>query len=407
MDPKPNPTEPSEKTSSARGAVKLLVLFGVLFLGFLILCNYSSLSSVFSAAVTVLAPILGGLGIAFVLNIPLRFFERHWIKRFGGERRRLRRTVCLLLCFLLLAALIALLAVAVLPQLSRTLTGLVNQIPGYIERIKSWWSALSDFLLAHEFPLALPPLDLDSAQIGQNVGQYLEDHGHLLVGASMEFAFSAFMVTLDVVVAFVIAIYVLAQKEKLSGQVNKLLRSLFSRKSTERIRNFARMTEEIFSKFITGQITEAVIIGTLCFIGMLIFRMPYALLISFLVGFTALIPIFGAFVGTAVGAFLILLDDPIKAVWFLIFILVLQQVEGNLIYPKVVGKSVGLPGIWVLVAVTVGSSFGIVGMLISVPVFSVFYCVLRQFADSRIEKKERERQEREQQEKQEQFDTRT
>lgn len=133
-----------------------------------------------------------------------------------------------------------------------------------------------------------------------------------------------------------------------------------------------------FTNFITGQLTEAVIIGALCFIGMSIFRMPYAPAISVLVGFTALIPVFGAFIGTAIGAFLILLVKPIQAVWFVVFIIVLQQFEGNLIYPKVVGKSVGLPGIWVLVAVTIGgNAMGVVGMLISVPLCSVLYVVAR------------------------------
>ena len=139
--------------------------------------------------------------------------------------------------------------------------------------------------------------------------------------------------------------------------------------------------------------TEAVIIGALCFLGMVIFRMPYALLISMLVGVTALIPIFGAFLGTGVGAFLILLDDPIRAIWFVIFIIVLQQLEGNLIYPRVVGKSVGLPGLWVLIAVTVGSSFGLVGMLVSVPLASVGYCLLRQFVHSRLKGKQEDPEE--------------
>ena len=162
---------------------------------------------------------------------------------------------------------------------------------------------------------------------------------------------------------------------------------MLSEKSTERALAFARLTEKTFSGFVTGQLTEAFIIGILCFAGMLIFRMPYAPLISVMVGVTALIPIFGAFIGTGIGAFLILFESPLKALMFVVFIIVLQQLEGNIIYPRVVGSQVGLPGLWVLIAVTVGSEFGVFGMLISVPVVSLLYSVARQIVNARIKEK--------------------
>ena len=153
-------------------------------------------------------------------------------------------------------------------------------------------------------------------------------------------------------------------------------------KIAKKVIEFTNLTNKVFTKFVTGQLTEACIIGTLCLVGMLIFGMPYAVIISVLIGFTALIPIFGAFIGTAIGAFLILLESPIKALWFVIFIIVLQQLEGNLIYPKVVGKSVGLPGIWVLSAVTIGGGmFGIIGMLFSVPICSIVYVIFRRYVN--------------------------
>ena len=172
--------------------------------------------------------------------------------------------------------------------------------------------------------------------------------------------------------ALAFSLYLLAQKETLTGQAKKVVRALFSEKWAHWITDVARMTNRTFSNFVTGQLTEAVILGTLCFLGMLIFRLPYAGVISVLVGFTALIPIFGAFSGVGIGAFLILLVSPIKALWFVLFFVILQQLEGNLIYPRVVGKSVGLPGIWVLAAVTVGgNAFGLAGMLLAVPLCSV------------------------------------
>lgn len=184
------------------------------------------------------------------------------------------------------------------------------------------------------------------------------------------------------------ALVLKAQKETLTGQAKKVVRALFSEKWAHWITDVARMTNRTFSNFVTGQLTEAVILGTLCFLGMLIFRLPYAGVISVLVGFTALIPIFGAFIGVGIGAFLILLVSPIKALWFILFFVILQQLEGNLIYPRVVGKSVGLPGIWVLAAVTVGgNAFGLAGMLLAVPLCSVLYTLARQGVNARLARK--------------------
>jgi predicted PurR-regulated permease PerM len=181
----------------------------------------------------------------------------------------------------------------------------------------------------------------------------------------------------------------LAQKEMLCHQLTRILRALFSETRVKKITDFADLVIRTFTNFVTGQMTEAIIIGVLCGIGMAIFRMPYALVVSVIVGFTALIPVFGAYVGTAVGAFLILLAEPVKALWFVVFIVVLQQLEGNLIYPRVVGKSVGLPGLLVLAAVTVGSGVGgILGMLLAVPVCSVIFTVCAQAVDARLAQKE-------------------
>ena len=195
----------------------------------------------------------------------------------------------------------------------------------------------------------------------------------------------------DIVLGIVFAIYLLAQKENLGRQTKKSIRAIFGEERAKKIVDFSSLTNSVFTKFVTGQLTEACIIGVLCFIGMLIFGMPYAGIISILVGFTALIPIFGAFIGTGIGAFLILLENPLKAIWFVIFIIVLQQLEGNLIYPRVVGKSVGLPGIWVLAAVTIGGGlFGVMGMLFSVPICSVLYVMFREYVNRKSKEYQQE-----------------
>ena len=187
------------------------------------------------------------------------------------------------------------------------------------------------------------------------------------------------------ILALVFAIYMLADKENLTNQAKRLTYLIVPKKKVEGVLRVGKIANETFNKFIAGQVMEAFIIGILCFIGMLLLGLPYASTISVLVGFTALIPVFGALIGTFIGAVLIFVVDPIGALIFIAYIIVLQQIEGNFIYPKVVGSSVGLPGIWVMLAVILGGSlFGLVGMLIGVPLFSVFYILLKDYSDKRL-----------------------
>ena len=193
---------------------------------------------------------------------------------------------------------------------------------------------------------------------------------------------------MNFLLALVFSVYLLAQKETLMAQAKRLLLAAIPKKSAGRTMHILSLTNNAFSSFVTGQVTEAFILGTLCCLGMLILRLPYALPVSVIISFTSLIPIFGAWIGAATGAFLIVFQSPIKAPTFLIFLLILQQVEGNLIYPRVVGKSVGLPGLWVLAAVTVGGgAFGVLGMLLGVPVFVVIYAGLERLVDHGLKKR--------------------
>lgn len=193
---------------------------------------------------------------------------------------------------------------------------------------------------------------------------------------------------MDFVIAFIFAIYVLLSKETLSSQIIRLFQAFLPEKIRNGVLHVASTAHGIFCSFVTGQCIEAVILGSLCAIGMVIFRFPYAAMIGVLVGVTALIPVVGAFIGAGVGAFLILMNDPFQALMFIIYIVVLQQIEGNVIYPKVVGSSVGLPAMWVLAAVTVGGGIGgILGMLFAVPTASVLYTLLREAMRKRLEKK--------------------
>ncbi len=365
--------------------IRIIAIICVIFVALWAVANLTSLRTVVEKVFSVLVPIIAGACVAFILNIPLRLIERLWIKLFSAKRRGLRRTVSIILCFLLVAGVAALLVGLIIPQIWRTGKGIFEKIPNYIDQLNGWYDTLSAFLT--KFSINLPDYSFNAESIMSTIRNFLSDNSHHIIDTSVGIVTTAFGVVFDGVFAVAIAIYILAQKEKLSVRAKKVLYSIFSEKNTERILAFARLSEKTFSGFVTGQLTEAFILGILCFIGMLIFRIPYAPLISVLVGVTALIPIFGAFIGTGIGAFLILFESPLKAIIFVIFILVLQQLEGNIIYPRVVGSQVGLPGLWVLIAVTVGSEFGIFGMLVSVPLVSLVYTLIRQFADARIKEK--------------------
>lgn len=349
-----------------------------------------SVLMIFRNLLGILAPFLIGLCFAFVINVLLRPVETLWDKISWGRgektMKKLKRPLCLLLSTVIIGGVIFILLFMVVPEIRNTALMIIDMFPQYMVQIERWWADLSDVLM--DFAIVLPQPELNLSEIGKVAGDFLWKSGQSFVGKTVDITTSIFSVMFNVILGLVFAFYVLSQKEKLGRNLKKVIFAFLSGEKAESVLNFFALTNRIFTSFVTGQLTESVIIGSLCFLGMVILRMPYAPMISVLVGFTALIPVFGAFIGTGVGAFLILMVNPIKALWFILFIVVLQQVEGNLIYPKVVGKSVGLPGIWVLAAVTIGSSaFGVLGMLLAVPVCSVIYSVGKQRVNRKLEKK--------------------
>lgn len=343
--------------------------------------HLSLVHGIFKAFLGIISPFVMGLCFAFLINILLIRVEKIWEgtvgKRAGRIGKRLQRPVCLTLSLLLIIGVIFIILFMVIPELQRNILIIGDKLPQFAKTAADWWNGLAE--TAKKYSIVFPEADLNGNEIGKTVSDFLSKKGGLFLNKTMDITISIVTVIVNMVLGIVFAVYVLAQKETLSGQVKKLLSFLLPSKKVKRILELASMTNQIFTNFVAGQLTESVIIGVLCFIGMLILRIPYAAVISVLIGFTALIPVFGALFGTVAGAFLILAENPWKALIFVIFLIILQQVEGNVIYPKVVGKSVGLPGIWVLTAVTVGgSTFGVLGMLLGVPVCSVIYCLVKQ-----------------------------
>ncbi|MGN0375672.1 MAG: AI-2E family transporter [Butyrivibrio sp.] len=371
----------------------LLIAFAILL--YLGLNNGKLLSSMLKQIMAVFIPFIIGFAIAFTLNVLLRPLERLWCRIWSKTKfkwpDKVKRPLCLTLCILIFIGVIFALLFMVAPEIANTVENFVAMLPEYIANLQNMWSKLQDMMSNHG--ATLPDLSLSADKIMETLTPIINDNKDTLLDRTLSITGSIFSGVVNVVLAFAFSIYVLAQKEKIGARVKSIMYAFFKEEKVDKVLSVAAMTDQTFTNFIRGQLTEAVIIGILCFIGMKIFRMPYAPIISVLVGATALIPMVGAFVGTGIGAFLILLVNPVKAIWFVVFIIVLQQIEGNLIYPKVVGKSVGLPGILVLAAVTIGgNTFGLVGMLLSVPVCAVLYTLLKQATESRLARKKAEKE---------------
>lgn len=346
--------------------------------------------SILKGLISLISPFITGLCIAFVVNILMRWLEkiwsRIWKKRKSKWFEKLKRPVCLVLSALILIGVVCALLFMILPEFISTIKTFIDSIPQYIKRIEGWWGTLNS--IAERFGMVIPELKFNTDEVMGYVNSILRNNDSMIFNTTISFTTSIVSGLFNLIVSVVFSIYVLAQKEKLGRQFKKTLYAYFKEKKVNKFLELVSLTDRTFTSFVAGQFTEAVIIGVLCFIGMMIFRIPYAPIVSLLVGVTALIPVLGAFIGTALGAFLILLVSPIKALFFVLFIVVLQQLEGNFIYPKVVGKSVGLPGMWVLVAVSIGGGLdGITGMLFSVPICALAYTLLKRSVASRLKKK--------------------
>ena len=331
--------------------------------------------------IKLLMPFIIGIVIAFVLNILINLIEKKLLNK-SKMSNKSKRTISLILSLAIIFTFIIILLLLIIPQLKNTVELFVDNMPMYEENVKE---LLDKFNID---PNIVVEIEERVKNFGDVAIDFIKNNSDKILEITLGVATNVISVIVNFVIAVVFAIYLLAQKEKLLLQLNKVLRAYFPTSKVSKIRDIAKLSNRICASFVSGQCLEAVIIGVLCFIGMLILGIPYAATISVLIGVTALIPVYGAFIGTIVGAFLIFMVSPIKALIFVIFILILQQFEGNLIYPKVVGKSVGLPGIWVFMAVTIGASLaGVIGMLVSVPIASICYSIIATDVNYRTEAK--------------------
>ncbi|MGL4991831.1 MAG: AI-2E family transporter [Sarcina sp.] len=359
----------------------------ILILG-AILVNFSKLTSLFSWCLDIISPFIWAIGIAFVLNLLMKFFDNKVLKFIDKSSkpkiRAIKRPISILLSLLTVIAVLTGVIIFVIPQLIESVSKLGENIPAYLMQLEK----LVEKLLKN----------VNSAQLNEMFNNILNMWKEIL-GVSTQvltsFLSNVIDITLnvttsifDIFLAIIFAIYMLANKEQLTRQCKKILYAFFPKKVANKTLEVAKIANKTYASFITGQCIEAVIVGTLCFLGMTILRLPYAFLIGTLVGTTSIIPIFGAFIGTIPSLFILFMVSPIKALTFLIFILVLQQIEGNFIYPRVVGNSVGLSSLWVTLAILIGTSvYGIVGIFIGIPLFAVLYKVFGDITNKRLSKR--------------------
>ncbi|HJA31107.1 MAG TPA: AI-2E family transporter [Candidatus Eisenbergiella pullicola] len=343
---------------------------------------------------SIASPLIAGCAVAYVLNIVMRKLEKLYFPNSGSRlAKRTRRPVCIVLSLVLIAAVIYLILRLVVPELIKAFAIIGQSIPVAFREVVDWLAEnLDEFPQTGQMLENLQNLNVDWNSLWDSVINYLKAGIGGFLNSTVTLVGSLVGAVVNSVIALIFAIYILASKEKLADQLKRTVRAFVRPCWIERCKRILVTADRTFSSFIVGQVTEAVVLGSLCTAGMLIFRFPYAPMIGAFIGATALIPIVGAYLGAAVGAFMILTQDPLKALLFLIFIIILQQLEGNLIYPKVVGSSIGLPGMWVLAAVTIGGGvLGIPGMLLGVPSAATLYKLLGYGVNRRNARREREK----------------
>lgn len=378
----------------SRDTKRFYLLLAAFTVGLLLCVSHiSAIIGWLTAALTHLSPFVVGGCMAFIISVPMRLFDRILSKkRKAGNpliKDRTRRPLSMVLAIMLILLLLVLLGSIVVPQLLDTVTSLASSVMRFVPTAQRWITEIMIWLEGYpEIHNVVAPMVPDLNQLASSLISFVQKYAGIFVTSLVSNVSSLFGSATDVIISFVFAIYILLQTSTLARQSKKLLYAFLPKRFCDNVLMVARMAHKTFFSYVTIQCTEAAILGALCFTGMIIFRFPHALVISVIMLFCALIPIYGAIISCVIGAFLVLIESPMQAVGFIAFILILQQLETNLIYPRVVSTSINLPSMWVMLAVTVGGGlFGIVGMLTAVPICSIAYTLLADAARSRLTQK--------------------
>lgn len=364
-------------------------ILALVFFSSVIVCCVFNITNVFSfisTAFSYVSPIIAALCIAFVFNVLLNALEKKVFFFMDKSKRKfmfaLKRTICLLLTYVIAFGIISLLVLFIIPDIVETILQVVKSLPTFLSDLREWSVDVSkNFGIEAE---SIPVLNLDTESLTNGLQSILASYSNSIVDGAVDVTSSVIGGIYDTVFSLVISVYILAQKERIGRFTKKLFDTYIPKKIGKRVYHVSALASDSFSKFIGGQLIEGLVIGILCYIGMRIFHLPNAATVSVLVGVTALVPIVGAITGVAIGFLLIVITDPLKAIIFVAFMLILQQIESNLIYPRIVGTVVGLPGVVVISAVLIGGNIGgIIGALISVPLSAVIFVLLKEGINNR------------------------
>jgi len=367
-----------------------LIYIGFAFLGIWVLMNQALILNMLSLLFNVISPFILGLAIAFVFNAPMVHIEKALFKSKFFLRKLPKsshRILSYLITLILLSIVLGAFILAVVPSLTKTLIDFINAVPQAISDLETWIT--QEVKLQTDVGLWLNSINFDWEVVKANILLFAQNSVNEWLNSSLILVSGIFNTFITLTIAFVFSIYVLISKESLAHQIRLILKAFMSPSKQATIYKVASQAQEIYSSFVYGQVVEAGIVGVIFFVVLTLLNYPYAILISTIIAFTALIPMVGAMIGMAVGMILIATIDPIQALWFFVVFQVLQQLENNLIYPNVVGKKIGLPAIWVLVAITIGGSlFGVLGIVLSIPTFTLFYVLFREQVSIRVAQKE-------------------
>ena len=365
----------------AKWIIGVAVILIVIYLG---LANITYVSSAVTWVAKLFTPLTVGFFMALILNVPMRFFESFmWPKAKRKFPQKIRRPLAFTLSLVLILGILAGVIILVVPELINALKMIASSSMGFINEM----AQLNKTEAITQLPFGNLLAKINWSEIANNVEQWIKDQSGTIVNGAMDTVVSLVGGIVDFVFAVIFSIYILFSKEKLKAQAARLIRAWLPEKGGNYIIHTCDVANGVFRNFVAGQTIEAIILGSLCALGMVILRIPYAPMVSALVGVMSLIPVVGAFIGGGVGAFMIFTESPVKALVFVVFIIVLQQLEGNLIYPKVVGSQVQLPAIWVLAAVTVGGAVaGPAGILLGIPLVSTAYILIREATEKREQK---------------------
>ena len=370
-------------SNTVKNTISNIVVLSVAIILYFFIKNISIFFTGAMEIVKILMPFVYGFAIAYILDIPMKFCERTFLKSLDKKRKfKLKRTLAITITYILAAIIICLVISILIPELSRSIGTLIDNIPDYAHSLEKIFTEV------------VITLNLDTNIVNEiiedlnSISTYIASIGGALVGGLLQFSAGITQSILNLFIATIISIYMLTSKEMFFAQIKKVLYAILPQNLVNYLIELNNHSNITFKGFLSGKLIDSLIIAIICFIGMNIFNMPYTLLVSFIIGITNIVPVFGPFIGAIPSVVIIFIASPIKALWFIVFVFLLQQFDGNILGPKILGNSTGLSAFWVIFAILLGNGlFGFIGMIIGVPAFAVIYSIIRGAVEMKLEKK--------------------